>query len=113
MRSMPNVLLVLSFPAGALAYALTVQALEALQLSDDGREILILFVPLFVAGLVMMPFLIPYIDRRAKEDLASITRQRAADRGGGPDDGSSSPDRERDPAPGATPTPGEQREPTD
>ena len=84
---MPTVLLVLSFPAGALAYAATVQALEALQLSGDGREILILFVPLFVAGLVMMPFLIPYLDRRAKEDLASITRQRAADRGGGPDEG--------------------------
>ena len=113
MRSMPTVLLVLSFPAGALAYALTVQALEALQLSGDGREILILFVPLFVAGLVMMPFLIPYIDRRAKEDLASITRQRAADRGGGPDDESSSPDQERERSPGATPTPGEQREPTD
>jgi hypothetical protein len=114
MRSMPTVLLVLSFPAGALAYALTVQALEALQLSGDGREILILFVPLFVAGLVMMPFLIPYIDRRAKEDLASITSQRAADRGtGGPDDGSSSPDRERDRASGAPPTAGDQREPTD
>ena len=113
MRSMPTVLLVLSFPAGALAYALTVQALEALQLSGDGREILILFVPLFVAGLVMMPFLIPYIDRRAKEDLASITRQRAADRGGGPDDGASSPDRERDRAPGVPPTSGEQHEPSD
>ena len=112
MRSMPTVLLVLSFPAGALAYALTVQALEALQLSGDGREILILFVPLFVAGLVMMPFLIPYIDRRAKEDLASITRQRTADRGG-PDDGASSPDRERDRAPAVPPTSGEQHEPSD
>src|SRR5262249_25994668 len=83
MRSMPTVLLLLSFPAGAIAYALTVRALEALELSGDGREILVLFVPLFVAGLVMMPFLIPYLDRRAKEDLAAITRDRTT--GDGPD----------------------------
>jgi hypothetical protein len=111
MRSMPTVLLVLSFPAAALAYALTVQALEALQLSGDGREILLLFVPLFVAGLVMMPFLIPYIDRRAKEDLASITRQRVA--GDGPDDDASSPDRDAGGAPAAPTGGGDQRGPTD
>jgi hypothetical protein len=111
MRSMPTVLLVLSFPAAALAYALTVQVLEALQLSGDGREILLLFVPLFVAGLVMMPFLIPYIDRRAKEDLASITRQRVA--GDGPDDDASSSDREAGGAPAAPPAAGDQRGPTD
>jgi hypothetical protein len=31
----------------------------------------ILLVPLFVAGLVMMPFLIPFFDRKAKQDLAA------------------------------------------
>jgi len=101
---MPTLLLILSFPAGALAYALAVQGLEALQLSGDGREILILFVPLFVAGLVMMPFLIPYIDRKAKADLASITRQRVAE--GRADDGPVPSDREA----GAAPAAGEQRE---
>ena len=104
---MPTVLLVLSFPAAAVAYALTVRALEALQLSGDGREILVLFVPLFVAGLVMMPFLIPYLDRRAKEDLAAITRERLAS--DGRDSGSSSADE----TPDEPRSPGEQSEPTD
>ena len=110
MRSMPSVptlLLVLSFPAGALAYALTVQGLEALQLSGDGREILMLFIPLFVAGLVMMPFLIPYIDRKAKADLATISRQRAADPR--PDDAASVPDR----APGGSTGSSDRRERSD
>ena len=104
---MPTLLLVLSFPAGAVAYALTVQGLEALQLSGDGREILMLFIPLFVAGLVMMPFLIPYIDRKAKADLATITRQRVAE--GRADEGSAGPEREAS----AQPTAGEQREPSE
>jgi hypothetical protein len=110
MRSMPSaptLLLVLSFPAGALAYALTVQGLEALQLSGDGREILLLFVPLFVAGLVMMPFLIPYLDRKAKADLASITRQRVAD--GRADDEAPGPD----PDASGSATHGDRREPSD
>jgi hypothetical protein len=111
MRSMPTVLLVLSFPAAAVAYALTVQALEALQLSGDGREIVLLFVPLFVAGLVMMPFLIPYIDRRAKEDLASINRQRVAD--GRPHDDVSSPDEEARSGPSAPPAAADKRESAD
>jgi hypothetical protein len=112
MRSLPTVLLMLSFPAGALAYALTVQALEALQLGGDGREILMLFAPLFVAGLVMMPFLIPYLDRRAKADLAAIARQRAnAGEPGGASstEGTAKPERD-----GTAPGGGaEQREPTD
>jgi len=104
---MPTLLLMLSFPAGALAYALTVQGLEALQLSGDGRQILMLFIPLFVAGLVMMPFLIPYIDRKAKADLASITQQRVAD--GRAEDAPSTQDRETGDAARAD----EQREPSD
>jgi hypothetical protein len=72
MRDVPKVLLVLSFPAGAIAYAATVKVLEALGMTGDGRDILMLFIPLFVAGLAMMPFLIPFIDRKAKEDLAAI-----------------------------------------
>src|SRR5262245_59662011 len=65
MRSVPTFLALLSFPAGAIAYAMTVRVLEWMDLSGDGRSILMLFVPLFVAGLVMMPFLIPFIDRKA------------------------------------------------
>jgi hypothetical protein len=35
-------------------------------------------VPLFVAGLVMLPFLIPFFDRKAKQDLAEYARTREA-----------------------------------
>ena len=35
---------------------------------------LVLFAPLFVAGLVMIPFLIPFFDRKAKADLAEYRR---------------------------------------
>jgi hypothetical protein len=86
-------LLVLSFPAGAIAYAMTVRALEALGLSGDGRDILMLFVPLFVAGLVMMPFLIPFIDRKAKADLAAIAAVRRAEPNPTGDDQPSEPDK--------------------
>ena len=33
--------------------------------------------PLFIAGLCMMPFLVPWLDRRAKADLAAIRAARA------------------------------------
>ena len=39
--------------------------------------VLALFVPLLVAGLCMMPFLIPYLDRKAKADLAAHRREEA------------------------------------
>jgi hypothetical protein len=86
-------LALLSFPVGAIAYAMTVQALEWLDLSGDGREILMLFVPLFVAGLVMMPFLIPFLDRKAKEDLAAIAKIHAEEPRGTGDDQPETPDK--------------------
>ncbi len=67
---MPTVLLVLSFPAGALAYAVAVQVLSAL-LPGQANTVLILLIALFVAGLVMLPFLIPFFDHKAKQDLAA------------------------------------------
>ena len=91
MRHMPTILLLLSFPAGILGYALAVRVMQSLPLGDDTRGFLVLFVPLFVAGLVMLPFLIPFFDRKAKQDLAEYarTREAAADSarraaGGGP-----------------------------
>lgn len=68
-RHLPTILLVLSFPAGAIAYTLTVQVLTALLPASN--DILILIAALFVAGLVMLPLLIPFFDRRAKRDLAA------------------------------------------
>ena len=78
MRSLPTVLLVLSLPAGAVGYALAVQVLEAMGLADAAQGLVALFVPLFVAGLVMLPFLIPFFDRKAKADLAAYRASQAA-----------------------------------
>jgi hypothetical protein len=87
--SLPTILLVLSFPAGALGYALGVRVMSALPLPDETRSLLVLFVPLFIAGLVMMPFLVPFFDRKAKQDLAEHARSKDRDANGRED----SPDR--------------------
>lgn len=71
MRSAPTILLVLAFPAGVLGYAIGVRILMALGLPD----VLVAFGSLFIASLVMMPFIIPFLDRRAKADLAAHARQ--------------------------------------
>jgi hypothetical protein len=78
--SLPTVLLILSFPAGALAYIGATQVLAALPLDRGISAFLVLVAPLFVAGLVMVPFLIPFFDRKAREDLAVHRRTMAADR---------------------------------
>jgi undecaprenyl pyrophosphate phosphatase UppP len=69
-RHLPTILFVLSLPAGAIAYALTVQVLTSM-LPAKSNDVLILLIALFVAGLVMLPFLIPFFDRKAKRDLAA------------------------------------------
>jgi hypothetical protein len=73
MRYLSTILLVLSFPAGILGYALGVRVMTALPL-PDGAQLLVLLVPLFIAGLVMLPFLVPFVDRKAKEALAEHAR---------------------------------------
>ncbi len=65
----PVILLALSLPAGLAGYLLGVRLVGAIA---PGIDLLELFVPLFVAGLCMMPFLVPWLDRRAKADLAAI-----------------------------------------
>lgn len=45
----------------------------------------LLIAPLFVAGLCMAPFMIPFFDRMAKRDLAAHRAQQAA-ASDGPDD---------------------------
>ena len=74
MRSLPTVLLILSLPAGAIAYVVATRILSSLDLPNGLQEFLILIAPLFVAGLVMVPFLIPFFDRKAKADLAEHRR---------------------------------------
>ena len=75
MRYLPNILLVLSLPAGLLGYALGVFLVRTLAPSL-ANSIVVLFVALFVAGLCMVPFVIPFIDRKAKQDLAAYRASR-------------------------------------
>ena len=77
MRHLPTILLPLSFPAGAIGYAVTVQVMTAI-LPGTSNDLIILLAALFVAGLVMLPFLIPFFDRKAKQDLAEYRRTQAA-----------------------------------
>ncbi|OGO55672.1 MAG: hypothetical protein A2Z32_03260 [Chloroflexi bacterium RBG_16_69_14] len=71
MRFLPTILLILSLPAGLLGYSLGVSVLSALPLPEGAQGFLVLFVPLFIAGIFMVPFLVPFLDRRAKQDLAA------------------------------------------
>ena len=76
MRShLPTIVLALSLPAGLIGWFVGSAALQGLLPGNTG--ILALFVPLLVAGLCMMPFLIPWLDRKAKADLAEIQERRA------------------------------------
>jgi hypothetical protein len=67
MRYAPTLLLILAFPAGFLGYAVGAQIMTAIGLPD----VLAAFGSLFFASLVMIPFAIPFLDRRAKADLAA------------------------------------------
>src|SRR3954452_15543540 len=68
-RNLPTILLALSLPAGLLGYLLGGRLVAAVA---PGSTLVVLFVPLFIAGLCMMPFLGPWLDRRAKAALAAI-----------------------------------------
>ncbi len=74
MPSIPTILLILSLPVGAVAYVTAARILGELPLPEGLKSFLVLFAPLFVAGLVMIPFLIPFFDRKAKADLAEYRR---------------------------------------
>jgi len=80
--SRPTLLAILSLPAAAIGYAVTASILTSALSSREGlAELLLIFVPLFVAGLCMVPFLIPFVDRMAKRDLeAHRAATAAADR---------------------------------
>lgn len=94
MRSLPTILLILSFPAGAVAYVVAARILGDLPLDPGVRAFLVLLAPLFVAGLVMLPFLIPFFDRKAKADLAEHRRATESTEGqtAGPADDSTETD---------------------
>ena len=86
MRFAPTILLLLSFPAGILGYAVGAAVISALPLPDQIEGPLVLFVPLLVGGLFMIPFLIPFFDRKAKQDLEAYRRAKEMAANGRSDD---------------------------
>ncbi len=67
---------------------MAVQVLTALGLAGSNGGVIVLFVPLLVAGLCMLPLLIPFFDRKAKQDLAEYRRSQAsAEEGSGNEQG--------------------------
>jgi flagellar biosynthesis protein FliQ len=85
-KNAPTILAILSLPVGLVAYLVAGNVIAALPLDTALRETLAIFLPLLVAGLCMLPLLVPFFDRMAKRDLAAApSRQAAAD--GAADDG--------------------------
>ena len=82
MPSRPTLLFILSLPVGAVVYTIAATVFREV---FPAEPIVSLLVPLFVAGLAMMPFVIPFFDRKAKEDLAAHRAQQEAARPPGPD----------------------------
>jgi hypothetical protein len=77
MRSLPTILLVFALPAGAVGYFVGARVLEAVL--PAGLEGLVPFAALLIAGLAMLPFLIPFVDRKAKQDLAAYRATKDTD----------------------------------
>ena len=75
MSTKAKVLAVLSLPAGLVGYLVAGTVLERLGIADDLGGLLLVFVPLFVAGLCMVPLIIPLVDEMAKRDLAAAPRR--------------------------------------
>ena len=90
--SRPTLLAILSLPAAVIGYAVTAAVLTSALPSNEGLGgLLLIFLPLFVAGVCMVPFLIPLLDRMAKRDLeahraAIAAADRADPQPGSPED---------------------------
>ena len=74
-KRLPLILAILSVPAALVGYFATAAVLEGLA-PDLATSAVGLFVSLFVAGLCMIPFVAPWFDARAKQDLARIQAMR-------------------------------------
>jgi hypothetical protein len=64
----PIVLVILSLVAAVVGYAAAVAVLSALPLPNGLTDVLTLSLPV-IAGLCMVPFVMPLLDRMAKRDL--------------------------------------------
>ncbi len=81
-RHLPLVLAVLSLPAGLAGYFAAAAVLTAVT-PALATSVVGMFVSLFVAGLCMIPFVAPWFDKKAKEDLARIRAMREDEAGRG------------------------------
>ena len=77
-RYLPEILLVLALPVGAVGYAIGARLMSLVTLPASLQDLALLFVPLLIGGLCMLPFLIPFFDRKAKQDLAAYRASQAA-----------------------------------
>lgn len=71
------VLLVLAAPAALAAYLVTGTVLTSLGLGGALGGLVVIFLPLLVAGLVSIPLIAPFIDAKAKQALADAPGARA------------------------------------
>ena len=85
MKGAPLFLAILSLPAAAIGFALSTAILRALSLPPGLGDLVILFVPIRVAGLCMVPFVAPALDQMAKRDLAAHRAAQAAAEANPPD----------------------------
>jgi hypothetical protein len=74
MPSRPTLLFLLSLPVGAVVFTVAAGVVQEI---FPKEPILALLLPLFAAGLAMMPLVIPFFDRKARQDLAEYRRQQA------------------------------------
>ena len=79
MKAAPIVLVVLALIAAVVGYAVAVAVLSALPLPKGLADLVILVVPVFIAGLCMVPFVAPLFDRMAKRDLEAHRAASAAE----------------------------------
>lgn len=80
MKASSIVLGILALVAAAIGYAVSYAVLSALDLPAGLAQLVVLFVPVFIAGLCMIPFVAPLLDRMARRDLeAHRAAQAAAD----------------------------------
>jgi len=77
MTTRTKAIAILSLPAGVVGYLVTGMVLSGLSLPDGLGGLLLIFLPLLVGGLCMVPFLMPLFDAMAKRDLAAIQEQKA------------------------------------
>ena len=62
---------ILALPAAVIGFAVSTAILSSLLPRSGLADLIILIVPVLIAGLCMVPFVIPALDAMAKRDLAA------------------------------------------